>query len=86
MAEIYYCVKCHKKTEMKDAQQVTMKNGKPALKGQCAECGTKMHAILSAKTELAAIAQELNETRHYAINPQFKEELRSEIMKGFGGE
>jgi hypothetical protein len=49
MAELYYCVKCKKKTEMKDAQQVTMKNGKPALKGQCAVCGTTVNAILSTK-------------------------------------
>lgn len=49
MSELYYCVKCKKKTEMKDAQQVAMKNGKPALKGQCAECGTTVNAILSTK-------------------------------------
>jgi Domain of unknown function (DUF5679) len=33
---------------MKDAQRVTMKNGKPALKGQCIVCGTTVNAILSA--------------------------------------
>jgi Domain of unknown function (DUF5679) len=53
MAEqVYYCVKCKTKREMKNAQQVTMKNGKPALKGQCAVCGTTINAILgSAKKE-----------------------------------
>lgn len=49
MADLYYCVKCKTKTEMKDAQQVTMKNGKPALKGQCVECGTTVNAILGTK-------------------------------------
>lgn len=49
MADLYYCVKCKKKTEMKDAQQVTMKNGKPALKGSCTVCGTTVNAILSTK-------------------------------------
>lgn len=49
MADLYYCVKCKKKTEMKEAQQVTMKNGKPALKGQCVVCGTTVNAILSTK-------------------------------------
>ncbi len=49
MADLYYCVKCKKKTEMKDSQQVTMKNGKPALKGQCTVCGTTVNAILSTK-------------------------------------
>ena len=28
-----YCVKCKKKTEMKNAQEVTMKNGRTAMKG-----------------------------------------------------
>lgn len=49
MAELHYCVKCKKKTEIKDAQQVTMKNGKPAMKGLCAVCGTKVNVILSTK-------------------------------------
>jgi len=38
VADVYYCVKCKKKNELKDAQRVTMKNGKPALKGQCVVC------------------------------------------------
>jgi hypothetical protein len=49
MADVYYCVKCKKKTEMKDAQKITMKNGKPALKGHCAVCGTTVNAILGAE-------------------------------------
>ncbi|GCF07088.1 DUF5679 domain-containing protein [Dictyobacter arantiisoli] len=49
MAEQYYCVKCRTKQELKDAQQVTMKNGKPALKGQCSVCGTTVNAIMSTK-------------------------------------
>lgn len=31
-----YCIKCKEKREMKDAVQVTMKNGKPASHGVCA--------------------------------------------------
>jgi hypothetical protein len=49
MADLYYCVKCKKKTEMKDAQRVTMKNGKPALRGQCSVCGTTVNAILGSE-------------------------------------
>jgi DNA-directed RNA polymerase subunit RPC12/RpoP len=49
MSELYYCVKCKKKTEMKDAQHITMKNGKPALKGQCVVCGTTVNAIQGTK-------------------------------------
>ena len=44
-----YCVKCKEKREIKDAQQVTMKNGKPATQGTCPTCGTKMFKIGAAK-------------------------------------
>ncbi len=40
-----YCVKCKAKREMKDAKQVTMKNGKKAMAGVCPVCGTKMFKI-----------------------------------------
>jgi len=46
MAEMGYCVKCRKKTEMVDTKQVTMKNGRKALKGKCKICGTGMYKIL----------------------------------------
>lgn len=41
-----YCVKCKAKKEMKDAQKVTMKNGRPAMKGRCPDCGTGLYRIL----------------------------------------
>lgn len=41
-----YCMKCKKKNvEMKDAKEVTMKNGRKATKGICPICGTKMFRI-----------------------------------------
>lgn len=40
-----YCVKCRTKREIKDAKKVTLKNGKPALKGKCPVCGTGMFRI-----------------------------------------
>lgn len=40
-----YCVKCKKKQEMKNEKRVTLKNGKPAVKGQCPKCGTNMFRI-----------------------------------------
>jgi hypothetical protein len=40
-----YFVKCKTKREMKDATQITMKNGRPATEGKCPECGTKMFKI-----------------------------------------
>ena len=38
-----YCVKCKAKKEMKDAKEVTMKNGRKAMKGVCPSCGTGMY-------------------------------------------
>ena len=49
MADMGYCVKCREKTEMVDAEKVTMKNGRPAMKGKCSKCGTGMYKILSTK-------------------------------------
>lgn len=40
-----YCVKCKEKREVKDPQQVTMKNGRPATKGVCPVCGTGLYKI-----------------------------------------
>lgn len=43
---IAYCLKCKEKREMKDEEKITMKNGRPAMKGVCSVCGTKMFRIL----------------------------------------
>ena len=40
-----YCVKCKAKKEIKDAQDITMKNGRPATQGLCPDCGTKIFKI-----------------------------------------
>ena len=40
-----YCVKCKATREIKDAQQITMKNGRPATQGVCPVCGTKIFKI-----------------------------------------
>lgn len=40
-----YCVKCKAKQEMQNEEEVTMKNGKPAMKGVCPVCGTGMYRI-----------------------------------------
>ena len=44
-----YCVKCKAKKPMKDAKEITMKNGRPATQGVCPDCGTKMFRIGSCK-------------------------------------
>jgi hypothetical protein len=37
-----YCFKCRASREIKDPERVTLKNGKPATKGVCPKCGTKV--------------------------------------------
>ncbi len=44
-----YCVKCREKREMDGAEQIEMKNGRPAMKGKCGTCGTGMFKIMSPK-------------------------------------
>lgn len=41
-----YCVKCKAKKTMAGAAEVTMKNGRKAMKGKCESCGTGMYKIL----------------------------------------
>ncbi|MGC8581233.1 MAG: DUF5679 domain-containing protein [Thermoplasmata archaeon] len=40
-----YCVKCKKKVQIKDPQNITMKNGRPAVRGKCPVCGTTVQRI-----------------------------------------
>jgi len=40
-----YCFKCRTKKEMKNPEKVTLKNGHPAARGVCPNCGTKMSRI-----------------------------------------
>jgi len=40
-----YCVKCRTKREIKNPKSVTMKNGRPAIKGTCPTCKSKMYRI-----------------------------------------
>ncbi len=44
-----WCVKCKGNSTMQDAKEVTMKNGRKAMKGKCAKCGTGMYKILGMK-------------------------------------
>jgi Domain of unknown function (DUF5679)/Phospholipase A2-like domain len=34
-----YCLKCKTQTETKNVQQITSKNNRPMMRGQCAVCG-----------------------------------------------
>ena len=40
-----WCMKCKAKKTMNDVTKVTMKNGRPAMKGKCSKCDTKMFKI-----------------------------------------
>lgn len=40
-----FCVKCKTKRTIKNPEQVTMKNGRPAVRGVCPVTGTKMYRI-----------------------------------------
>ena len=40
-----YCFKCRAKREIKNAEQVILKNKRPAIKGVCPVCGTKVFRI-----------------------------------------
>ena len=41
-----YSVKCKAKLEITKGAEVTMKNGRKAMKGTCGVCGTGMYRIL----------------------------------------
>jgi len=41
-----YCVKCKSKKEMQEGKEVTMKNGRRAMKGKCPDCGTSLFRIM----------------------------------------
>ena len=40
-----YCFKCRNKREIKNPEKVTLKNGRPATRGTCPNCGTKIFRI-----------------------------------------
>ncbi len=44
-----YCMKCREKRELKDAQAVTLKNGRAATQGSCAVCGTAIMVMGGAR-------------------------------------
>ena len=56
---IAYCVKEKANKLMKDAQQVTLKNGRVAMQGICSSCGTKMMKFISIKNTIPLAPTEL---------------------------
>ena len=37
-----YCFKCRRKVEIRNVEQVTLKNRRAAIRGMCSVCGTKV--------------------------------------------
>lgn len=52
-----YCVKCREKVTIANPEEVTLKNGRPATKGDCSTpgCGTKVFRIGKAKQILQGV-------------------------------
>ena len=44
-----YCLKCKERRGIKNATQVTMKNGRSRTQGSCAVCNTRMSIITKAQ-------------------------------------
>jgi len=44
-----FCVKCRKKVELSNPQEVTLKNGRKAMKGTCPICGTPVYVFVKSK-------------------------------------
>ena len=40
-----YCLKCREKREIENPEEVILKNGRPATRGDCPACGTKIYRI-----------------------------------------
>jgi hypothetical protein len=40
-----YCVRCRRRTPIRSPVQVAMKNGRPAIKGTCPDCGTAIFKV-----------------------------------------
>ena len=49
--ESIHCLKCKVKKDVTNAEEITMKNGRPALRGTCPTCGGKVQKIVSKKKD-----------------------------------
>jgi len=51
MAEVTtgFCVRCKQTRTLTGIEKITLKNGRPAIKGKCEKCGTSVFRILPSK-------------------------------------
>lgn len=47
-----YCLKCKDHREITDPEQVTMKNGRPAVKAKCVKCASTVFRIGAIPKEM----------------------------------
>ena len=40
-----FCFKCRAKVQVKNHEHIVLKNGRPAIRGVCPTCGTKVFKI-----------------------------------------
>ena len=50
-----YCFKCRVKREIEAPQDVTLKNGQPAVTGKCPACGRKLFRMVSRTVRSAQL-------------------------------
>ena len=48
-SEQIYCLKCKERTDTLEAREVVLKNGRAAVTGHCAVCGTKKFRMGGAR-------------------------------------
>jgi hypothetical protein len=58
-----YCGKERKRVEIQNPQWVTMKNGRPAIRGTCAGCGTEVFKPVNRMTPNQIVAWNLRQAR-----------------------
>ena len=44
-----FCVKCRRKVELVNPEEVTLKNGRKAIRGKCPNCGTTVYVFVGRK-------------------------------------
>ncbi len=45
-----YCIKCNSRREVKNPEKITLKSGKPAVRGICSVCGSRILRMGSTST------------------------------------
>ena len=43
-----YCLKCKGHREVKNGEEVTLKNGRHAIKGKCGDCGSGVYKFVKS--------------------------------------